>query len=1060
MCSGKWCRFVTICDEVDAWAAKSKIQNPKSKIINHQSSINPLQHPPLYTSPHPILRKYAASCKHMIANPEKNAIFTDELQRQHSRRILKIGAKPCQKPSPSQKTKPMKPTYRLRNFLLQCSAASALLAASFVQAADVTLDSSSSTGGTITVSSSDTYTIAVGSTATRTLSNAITLGGGTLLGGVMDNVATVSGLSGAGTSSTFVDANGVTIILKGSGTANTTANLILADGISITGANQLLVGGGGGGGSSRGNRKDGGGGGGGFVVLTTGSLSSGTSVLTAGGGGTGALNGSIGTAGNASSIEATQASGGTMAASASPNTPSGKGGDSGKNISGSSSTFTGTGSTQNDTGGGGAGSSANGAANVSNIGGAGGAGTVITTGVVDLSTYLGANTFGGGGGGGANAGGGTGGIGGGGNGSNGAGAVGTNGLGGGGGGAGGTGQSGGNGGAGSVAIQYAYNNNVAAGNLTLSGGITLNSTSTLDAVRSGGLVDVTTNGITGTGGINIASSASSGGVVRFSATNDYTGATTISTGTLSLGSGGTTGRLTATSAITNNSNLTINRSNAFSQATDLGAGIAITGTGSFTQAGAGTTTLTAANTYTGITTLSAGILNLGVAESVGVSGPLGNSASANPGSIVFGGGTLQYSAANTHDYSGRFSTAPSQSYKINTNGQNVTWAANLTSSGGILSISGAGTLTLSGNNTFSSDIIMAANSGTLIAGHNNALGTASVSLNSNTALQIQNGITINNSLRAEEQGNFKGLTLLSGATSATYSGNISILETTPGNFDINAANGGTLTISGIISGNGFEKVGVGTVVLTAANTYTGNTTVSAGTLALADNAQLRFVLGATSGSNNSLSGAGTVTLEGDFVIVTTAADALASGTWTLENVSTLTGAYGSNFTVSGFTDAGSDKWTKVNGSKTYTFDETTGILTLAETPVAGYSAWATLNGAGVNFNEDHDNDGVDNGTEYFIGGTAGNTTGFTPLPGVTNTLGVLSVTYTKAATYTGVYGTDYVVETSSTLADPWTPQLADPSPDFTVTFPSANEVKYTFPAGTKQFARLKVIQTP
>jgi hypothetical protein len=78
-----------------------QIQNPKSSIINRQSSINPLQHPPLYTSPHPILRKYAASCKHMIANPEKNAIFTDELQRQHSRRILKIGAKPCQKPSPS-----------------------------------------------------------------------------------------------------------------------------------------------------------------------------------------------------------------------------------------------------------------------------------------------------------------------------------------------------------------------------------------------------------------------------------------------------------------------------------------------------------------------------------------------------------------------------------------------------------------------------------------------------------------------------------------------------------------------------------------------------------------------------------------------------------------------------------------------------------------------------------------------------------------------------------------------------------------------------------------------
>jgi hypothetical protein len=118
--------------------------------------------------------------------------------------------------------------------------------------------------------------------------------------------------------------------------------------------------------------------------------------------------------------------------------------------------------------------------------------------------------------------------------------------------------------------------------------------------------------------------------------------------------------------------------------------------------------------------------------------------------------------------------------------------------------------------------------------------------------------------------------------------------------------------------------------------------VNAGTLALADNAQLKFVLGATSGSNNSISGAGTVTLDGDFVIDTTVADSLSSGTWTLENVSSLLGAYGATFTVVGFTDAGGDKWTKTNGSKTYTFDETTGVLTLVSTDA--YASWATAKG--------------------------------------------------------------------------------------------------------------------
>ena len=60
---------------------------------------------------------------------------------------------------------------------------------------------------------------------------------------------------------------------------------------------------------------------------------------------------------------------------------------------------------------------------------------------------------------------------------------------------------------------------------------------------------------------------------------------------------------------------------------------------------------------TGTTTLNAGMLTLGAAEIAGTSGPLGNSVADNPGSIILNGGYLQYSDANTYDYSGRFSTA-------------------------------------------------------------------------------------------------------------------------------------------------------------------------------------------------------------------------------------------------------------------------------------------------------------------------------------------------------------------------------------------------------------------
>ncbi len=531
-----------------------------------------------------------------------------------------------------------------------------------------------SSGG-ITVGSTGSLSISAGSSATRTLTNAITLDGGTLKGGVMDNVATVSGLSGAGTSSTSVDANGVTIIIKGSGLSATTANLTLASGVTVTGANQLLVGGGAGGGGGRSSRTDGGGGGGGFTVLTTGDLS-GTLALTAGGGSAGAASGGGATAsGGTSSIGATTASGGGGAAT-SAGTPNGMGGNSSQTIGGITTPFTGGlgagATTANNGGGGGAGSSANGSVGLAGlIGGAGGAGTQITTGVVGLSGYLGNNIFGGGGGGGADTTRGAGGAGGGGQGAqSGAGGAGTDGLGGGGGGgANGTTGTGGVGGAGSVAIQYAYDSNVAAGTLTLSGGITLNSTSTLDAVRSGGLIDVTTIGITGAGGLNIASSASSGGVVRFSVANTYAGDTTINSGAIlrlnatnAMPFGSGKGNVSVTGMLDLNGNstqinglsgngivdgtsgtptLTVGNNDATSSFGGIIQNTA--GTLALTKSGAGTQTLSGTNTYTGGTTVSAGTLEV---NNTSGSGTGSGTVTVNSGATLAGEGIITTGSNN------------------------------------------------------------------------------------------------------------------------------------------------------------------------------------------------------------------------------------------------------------------------------------------------------------------------------------------------------------------------------------------------------------------------------
>jgi autotransporter-associated beta strand protein len=169
--------------------------------------------------------------------------------------------------------------------------------------------------------------------------------------------------------------------------------------------------------------------------------------------------------------------------------------------------------------------------------------------------------------------------------------------------------------------------------------LTLSSTPTLDASGSGALLltsgsnafgasnsavtftlagtstaNNTYNGNLGNNGSGVIALNKTGtGKWVLSGNTTYSGATTISGGTLQLGAGGTTGKLASTGTIVNNGNLTIDRSNAATQGTDFSAA-AITGTGSFTQAGAGTTILNAANTYSGNTTVSGGTLSFGTAS--------------------------------------------------------------------------------------------------------------------------------------------------------------------------------------------------------------------------------------------------------------------------------------------------------------------------------------------------------------------------------------------------------------------------------------------------------------
>jgi autotransporter-associated beta strand protein len=213
---------------------------------------------------------------------------------------------------------------------------------------------------------------------------------------------------------------------------------------------------------------------------------------------------------------------------------------------------------------------------------------------------------------------------------------------------------------------------------------------------------------TNSGGFTLFSNASTGGslvkvgsgTLVLSGTNTYTGGTTISAGTLQLGSGGASGSIPGN--VVDNGVFAINRSDA------LTFGGVISGTGSFQQLGTGTTILTTANSYSGGTTISAGVLNVSADHNLG----------AASGGLTLNGGTLQFGStfnlANT-----RTITLNGGGGTFDTDAFNTTISQRITGVGGLIK-TGPGILTLSGSDSYSGGTVI--NAGILLVNNAQALG--------------------------------------------------------------------------------------------------------------------------------------------------------------------------------------------------------------------------------------------------------------------------------------------------------------------------------------------------
>jgi fibronectin-binding autotransporter adhesin len=289
-------------------------------------------------------------------------------------------------------------------------------------------------------------------------------------------------------------------------------------------------------------------------------------------------------------------------------------------------------------------------------------------------------------------------------------------------------------------------------------------------------------------------------ILALSGANTYTGDTTISAGTLTIDGSGTLEGGDYDGAISNSGTF------IYSSTTDQILAGAITGTGALTKQETSTLRLSGTNTYSGITTVSAGTLDVYTANSLG------------SGSVSLANGTkfISTSGGSSKTFANDI-TLVSGTIEISVpfgSGSDLILSGDIDGSGKIKLTGDTNSrwLRLTGSNTFSGGIDITSDTATnkpiLEIGSNNALGSGTVT--SYGTVDYQN-------IR------FAGNHTVSNAF-ATSSSSAKL------NFN---TNGYSPTISGIISGSGpVTKSGTGTLTLSGNSNYAADTNVSAGTLSV------------------------------------------------------------------------------------------------------------------------------------------------------------------------------------------------------------------------------------
>ena len=469
----------------------------------------------------------------------------------------------------------------------------------------------------------------------------------------------------------------------------------------------------------------------------------------------------------------------------------------------------------------------------------------------------------------------------------------------------------------------------AAGKLSLGGANTYDGSTTV----SSGVLNIQNILATGTtaGGVSVTSGAalemqnniavgaealtlngtgiSSGGALRnISGTNSWSGAITLGAAsrinsdvnTLTL-SGGITG---------NNIGLTVGGA----ANTTISNTIATT-TGTLTKDGTGTLVLSAANTYTGATTVSVGVLNIQNASATGTTAggvsvtsgavleiqnsiAVGAEALTLNGTGISSGGALR-NISGTNLWSGAITLGAAS--RINSDVNTLTLSGGITGATFGLTVGGAGNTTISNAIATTSGTLTKDGAGTLVLSGAN-IYTGATTINAGT-LQISGSADRLPTTTAVTLANIAGAILdlnnLNQTIGSLAGGGITGGNVTLGSGLLTVGDVSNTTFIGNITGTGgLTKQGAGNLTLAGTNSYTGNTTISSGTITLNTTSSL-------SASSNIVLNGGTLAISNSIAV----SSSPAAGILSLVANAIIDLGTGTNAFTLTFTDSKSATWT-------------------------------------------------------------------------------------------------------------------------------------------------------